>query len=139
MMDTFLYSAGTVSTELMHFSLYAVLSYPATTSTQQTPGPVTQPGQPQITSVVPVSSQVATTTPPPTTATGEGGTPIGAIAGGVVGGCVVIGIATFAYNRYLRHRTSARVEPIQAIEGSDTDDDAHPLLREGWFLSLRHS
>jgi hypothetical protein len=131
-----------VSTELLHFSLYAVLSYPYTTvnsSTQQTLGPVSQPQT--TTSVLPPSFQVAPTTPPQTIATEENGVPIGAIAGGAVGGFVIIGIITFVYNRYLlvRRQTSARVEPIQAIEGSESDDAAHPLLRDGWFLYLCHS
>jgi hypothetical protein len=84
---------------------------------------------------------MATTTPPPTIATGDsgGGAPIGAIAGGAVGGIVIIGIAAFAYNRYVRRQTSARVEPIRAIEGSGADDAAHPLLREGMFPSLSHT
>ena len=136
-----------MSTELLHFSLYAVLSYPkaiagsssSSSSSQQTTGPVTQP---QTTPVLPASTPMATTTPPPTIATGDsggGGAPIGAIAGGAVGGIVIIGIAAFAYNRYVRRQTSARVEPIRAIEGSGADDAAHPLLREGMFPSLSHT
>jgi hypothetical protein len=132
---THLLSAGFVSAELWHFSLYAVLSYqPPISPTAQ---PTTAPAviQPPIT-VPPTAPFASTTTPPPTTvATGDSGAPIAAIAGGAVGGILVIGIVAFTYHRYLRRQTSARVEPIQAIEGSGSDDAAHPLLGEGMFLS----
>ena len=138
-MDTYMiHLAGAVSTEVLHFSLYAVLSYPqqkvttAAGSIQTTAGSIQT--QPQTT----VLPSPPTTTPPPTIATGDSGSPIGAIAGGAVGGIVVIGIAAFAYYRYARSQTSARVEPIQAIEGSGSDDAAHPLLGEGMHLSLRN-
>ena len=140
-------STGAMAADLLHFSLYAVLSYqqpavqvtsapsPSSAQPKPTPVPVTQPQ----TTIPNVPSQVTTTTPPPTAiGQGDSGAPIGAIAGGAVGGIAVIGMVAFAYHRYLRRQPSARVEPIQAIKGSGSDEAANPLLGEGVILSPLH-
>jgi hypothetical protein len=132
-----------VSTELLHFSLYAVLSYPqlavattpVSTVSTQTSGTYVLPQSTPTWQPLVISSQTSTPVPTIVAAAG-GGAPVGAIAGGAVGSIFLIGMAAFAYQRYVRHQTSARVEPIHPIEGSGADDAAHPLLGEGMFPPL---
>ena len=132
--------AGVVTAQITHFSIYAVLSYlPAATSTPipiQTTAPpiqVVNSAAPSTPTVAPPSTAAPQATPQP--GGGGSGPPIGAIAGGVVGGILAVVGAVLAY-RYSRPRVSAAVVPIQPIEGAPAPGLEEPLL-QGETLDTR--